>query len=65
MTINLILTHAINGRSELRLLNVSPLFCEEKNKDARKASEPQEIVKRLNIQNPKQFILKKLLPRSS
>lgn len=54
--INAILTQAINGRSELRLLNVSPLFCEEKDKDARKASESQAIVKRLNIQNPKQFI---------
>ncbi|HEX8332268.1 MAG TPA: SIR2 family protein, partial [Segetibacter sp.] len=54
--INAILSQAINARSELRLLNVSPLFCDEKDKEARKAFEAQTIIGRLNLQNPDQLI---------
>jgi hypothetical protein len=54
--INAILSQAINARSELRLLNVSPIFCDEKSKETRKTLDTDTIVKKLSLQNPKQFI---------
>lgn len=55
--INAILTQALQSRSDLRLLNVSPIFCETKLKEARKASLHEELANRLNVTNHKQLLL--------
>ena len=54
--INAIISQAINARSEMRLLNISPIFCNEKDKEARKVSDSKAIVEKLNLHNPNQFI---------
>jgi hypothetical protein len=62
--INAILSQAINARSELRLLNISPLFCDEADKESRKASESEFIINKLNLQNEKQFVFEDLSARA-
>lgn len=62
--INAILTQALNARSELRLLNVAPIFCDSKDREMKKLSESEAIVNKLGLQNAKQLIFEDFTAKS-
>lgn len=53
--INAIISQAVNARSEIQLVHVSPLFCDDKEKEERKKTDSSAIIDRLKLKHREQF----------